>query len=76
MSETKTYPLRLPLSLKKVVGQQSKEDGTSINQFFVRLSCCSFLKDSTQLEEPLAVAGIAHAAADEERAHGGFGQEA
>src|SRR6266446_3639092 len=33
MSETKTYPLRLPRSLKKAVEQQSKEDGTSINQF-------------------------------------------
>jgi len=32
MSETKTYPLRLPRSLKKAVEQQSKEDGTSINQ--------------------------------------------
>jgi hypothetical protein len=29
----KTYPLRLPLSLKKAVELQSKEDGTSINQF-------------------------------------------
>ena len=28
-----TYPLRLPRSLKKAVEQQSKEDGTSINQF-------------------------------------------
>ena len=33
MSETKTYLLRLPRSLKKAVEQQSKEDGTSINQF-------------------------------------------
>jgi len=33
MSETKTYPLRLPRSLKKAVEQQSREDGTSINQF-------------------------------------------
>jgi len=33
MSETKTYLLRLPRSLKKTVEQQSKEDGTSINQF-------------------------------------------
>jgi hypothetical protein len=33
MSETKTYLLRLPRSLKKAVAQQSKEDGTSINQF-------------------------------------------
>jgi hypothetical protein len=33
MSETKTYPLRLPRSLKKAVEQQSKVDGTSINQF-------------------------------------------
>ena len=33
MTKTKTYPLRLPRSLKKAVEQQSKEDGTSINQF-------------------------------------------
>jgi HicB-like protein involved in pilus formation len=33
MSETKTYLLRLPRSLKKAVEAQSKEDGTSINQF-------------------------------------------
>ncbi len=33
MSETKTYPLRLPRSLKKAVEEQSREDGTSINQF-------------------------------------------
>jgi hypothetical protein len=33
MTKTKTYPLRLPLSLKKAVELQSEEDGTSINQF-------------------------------------------
>ena len=33
MTKTKTYPLRLPLSLKKAVERQSEEDGTSINQF-------------------------------------------
>ena len=33
MSETKTYPLRLPQSLKDAVERISKEDGTSINQF-------------------------------------------
>jgi hypothetical protein len=33
MTQTKTYPLRLPCSLKKAVAAQSKEDGTSINQF-------------------------------------------
>src|SRR5882724_11318189 len=33
MTQTMTYPLRLPRSLKKAVEQQSKEDGTSINQF-------------------------------------------
>src|SRR6267143_686995 len=33
MTKTKTYPLRLPRSLNKAVEQQSKEDGTSINQF-------------------------------------------
>lgn len=32
MTQTKTYPLRLPRSLKKAVELQSKEDGTSINQ--------------------------------------------
>jgi hypothetical protein len=33
MNEMKTYPLRLPRSLKDAVGRLSKEDGTSINQF-------------------------------------------
>ena len=33
MSETKTYPLRLPKSLKDAVERLSKQDGTSINQF-------------------------------------------
>jgi hypothetical protein len=33
MSEMKTYPLRLPKSLKDAVERLSKEDGTSINQF-------------------------------------------
>ncbi len=30
-----TYPLRLPLSLKKAVEEASQADGTSINQFAV-----------------------------------------
>jgi hypothetical protein len=33
MTETKTYPLRLPRSLKDAVARLSREDGTSINQF-------------------------------------------
>ena len=33
MTETKTYPLRLPRSLKDAVERLSKRDGTSINQF-------------------------------------------
>ena len=33
MTETKTYPLRLPRSLKDAVERLSKQDGTSINQF-------------------------------------------
>ena len=33
MTQTSTYALRLPRSLKKAVEKQSKEDGTSINQF-------------------------------------------
>ncbi len=33
MSETKTYPLRLPRSLKDAVERISKEERTSINQF-------------------------------------------
>jgi hypothetical protein len=33
MTQTKTYLLRLPRSLKKAVELQSDEDGTSINQF-------------------------------------------
>ena len=35
MSETKTYPLRLPRSLKEAVERLSRQDGTSINQFVV-----------------------------------------
>jgi len=35
MTETRTYPLRLPRSLKNAVERLSKEDGTSINQFVV-----------------------------------------
>ena len=33
MTDTMTYPLRLPRSLKRAVERQSKEDRTSINQF-------------------------------------------
>ncbi len=33
MRETKTYPLRLPRSLKEAVERLSRQDGTSINQF-------------------------------------------
>jgi len=33
MKETRTYPLRLPRSLKDAVARMSREDGTSINQF-------------------------------------------
>ena len=33
MTDTKTYPLRLPRSLKEAVERLSKEDRTSINQF-------------------------------------------
>ena len=33
MRETRTYPLRLPRSLKEAVEKLSREDGTSINQF-------------------------------------------
>jgi hypothetical protein len=33
MKETRTYPLRLPRSLKEAVVRLSKEDRTSINQF-------------------------------------------
>jgi hypothetical protein len=33
MTETTTYPLRLPRSLKKAVERLSREEGTSINQF-------------------------------------------
>ena len=32
MSEAKTYPLRLPGSLKEAVERLSRQDGTSINQ--------------------------------------------
>lgn len=30
-----TFPLRLPISLKKAVAEYSREDNTSINQFVV-----------------------------------------
>ena len=33
MKETRTYPLRLPRSLKEAVERRSREDQTSINQF-------------------------------------------
>ena len=33
MSETSTYPLRLPKSLEDEVAKVAKRDGTSINQF-------------------------------------------
>jgi hypothetical protein len=33
MTDTTTYPLRLPRSLKEAVKRLSREDGTSINQF-------------------------------------------
>jgi len=33
VTQTMAYPLRLPRSLKRAVGRQSKEDRTSINQF-------------------------------------------
>jgi hypothetical protein len=33
MKETRTYPLRLPRSLKEAVVRLSREDRTSINQF-------------------------------------------
>jgi len=33
MKETRTYPLRLPKSLKEAVVRLSKEDRSSINQF-------------------------------------------
>jgi hypothetical protein len=33
MKESRTFPLRLPRSLKEAVERLSREDGTSINQF-------------------------------------------
>jgi hypothetical protein len=33
MKETRTYPLRLPRSLKEAVERLSREDGASMNQF-------------------------------------------
>jgi len=35
MSQTTTYSLRLPRSLKQAVKRLSREEGTSINQFVV-----------------------------------------
>jgi uncharacterized protein (DUF1778 family) len=34
-TKTKTYPLRLPLSLEAAVEKLAKQDGTSVNQFVV-----------------------------------------
>jgi hypothetical protein len=44
MSETKTYPLRLPRSLKDAVERISKEEGTSINQFVATAVAEKFLR--------------------------------
>ena len=33
MAKTANYALRIPVSLKRAVEQQAKEDGTSMNQF-------------------------------------------
>ena len=33
MSDTTTYPLRLPRSIKAAVEKMAKSEGTSINQF-------------------------------------------
>lgn len=38
MSETRTYPLRLPKSLKDAVERISRQEGTSINQFVATAS--------------------------------------
>ena len=39
MKETRTYPLRLPRSLKEAVVRLSREDRTSINQFVATVCC-------------------------------------
>src|SRR5467141_4679790 len=39
------------------------------------LKPCSFSENSAQLEKPLAMAGVAHAAADEERAQRRLGKQ-
>ena len=60
MTETSTYRLRLPRSLKKAVEKQSEEDGTSINQFVATavveklsaLQVAEFFEDSVVLRNP------------------------
>jgi hypothetical protein len=53
MKETRTYPLRLPRSLKEAVERLSREDRTSINQFV-----------ATAVAEKVAALQTAHFFAD------------
>lgn len=48
MSDTSTYPLRLPRSIKAAVEKMAKSEGTSMNQFV-----------ATAVAEKLAVLGTA-----------------
>jgi hypothetical protein len=53
MKESRTYPLRLPRSLKEAVERLSREDRTSINQFV-----------ATAVAEKVAALQTAHFFAD------------
>ena len=55
-----TYPLRLPLSLRKAVEEASRADGTSINQFAVTAIAekLSALKTAEYFEERASRADI------------------
>jgi len=48
MTESKTYPLRLPRSVKEAVTQRAQADGVSVNQFI-----------ATAVAEKLAALGTA-----------------
>jgi hypothetical protein len=56
MSKIKTYPLRLPQSLKETIERLSREDGTSINQFVAVAEKVSALQTARYFEDRKAQA--------------------
>jgi predicted HicB family RNase H-like nuclease len=60
MKESKTYPLRLPRSLKEAVKRLSREDRTSINQFVATAVAekVSALQTATILRGPEGACGF------------------